>query len=258
MSNPVIVVGGEAIAGGTAPSLRQLAAERRVGMLNTFAAKGLFEWDDPAHLGTIGLQAGDLELAGLRGADVLLVGVPEVEIDRGWLGSVGARWQEVAPGDLPELVVLNDVSTPRPELYGALAAVCGPLYGSESLPMNPARAAADLAAWLPAGGVVQAGRDTAGFWLGRTFPTRELGSVRFGPGGGRRVTVHVASERPGDVVDGAVVEIWSADGPALTPHERIERLSAAVAAGRGAVLSLGIDETALDVLVAVAGPPLWA
>ncbi|HYN34345.1 MAG TPA: hypothetical protein VES40_17095 [Ilumatobacteraceae bacterium] len=265
MTNPVIVVGGTAIDMGTAASLRRLAVQRRVGMLNTFAAKGLFAWDDPAHLGTIGLQVGDLELAGLRDADVLLVGVPDHEIGRDWLRSVGARCHEVEAGDLPTLIEPNDGPTPRPELYGALAAVCGPMYADATLPMNPARAAADLAAWLPVGGVVQAARDAAGFWLGRTFPTRELGSVRFGPGiDARPVTVHVVSGGSNwtgvaERVDAgvAVVEVWSADGPAITPTERLERLAAGVARGRGAVFELGVDSAALDALIAVAGEPLW-
>ncbi len=265
MTNPVIVIGGMAIDKGAAALLRQLAVQRRVGMLNTFAAKGLFAWDDPAHLGTIGLQVGDLELAGLRDADVLLVGVPDDEIGRDWLRSVGARCHEVEAGDLPTLIEPNDRPTPRPELYGALAAVCGPMYTDATSPMNPARAAADLAAWLAPGGVVQATRDVAGFWLGRTFPTRELGSVRFGPViDGRPVTVHVVSGDSADVAeraagygDGAVVEVWSADGPVITSTERLERLSAGVAGGRGAVLALGVDSAALDALVAVAGAPLW-
>ena len=54
--NPVVLVGGDAVAAGWVPALRSIAVEMRVGMLNTFAAKGLFEWNDPAHLGTIGLQ----------------------------------------------------------------------------------------------------------------------------------------------------------------------------------------------------------
>lgn len=265
VSNPVVIVGSVSIAEAAAPLLRAVAAEFRVGMLNTYGAKGLFAWNDPAHLGTIGLQAGDLELAGVEGADVVLVGVPEAEIARSWLESVGANWRDVVAADLAEILVRNAEPTPRPILYEALAQVCGPLYTSLSLPMNPARAASDLAGWLPTGGVVHAGRDMAGFWLGRTFPTRELGSVRFGEwSDAPPATVaivwgeHRAAARGAALAAaGVVVECWTPTGPALAPLDRLDRLSALVAAGTGAVVELGVDASALDALVGVAGAVLW-
>ncbi len=269
VSNPVVIVGSASIAEDAAPLLRALAAEFRVGMLNTYAVKGLFAWNDPAHLGTIGLQAGDLELAGVEGADVVLVGVPEAEIARSWLESVGANWRDVAATDLAQILVLNAEPTPRPILYDALAQVCGPLYTADSLPMNPARAASDLAGWLPTDGVVHVGRDMAGFWLGRTFPTRQLGSVRFGhwsdgpPAtvaivwGDHLATARAAARAAALAAAGAVVECWTPTGPVLAPLDRLDRLSALVAAGTGAVVELGVDASALDALVAVAGAVLW-
>jgi hypothetical protein len=258
--NPVVVVGGDAVAAEWVPALRSLAAERRVGLLNTFAAKGLFEWNDPAHLGTIGLQERDLELAGVAGADVLLVGVPDHEIPRDWLNDVGARWREVDIVECATVLSVNDEPTQRPPLYGALAAVCGPMYGVDSMPLNPARAAADLAGWLPAGGAVQAWPDTAGFWLARTFPTRVLGSMRVAPRGLEQpATVYVVAEhQPGaELPAGAVVEHWTAHGPRLHPQQRLDRLQHAVDEGGGAVLELGVDLAAVGALAAVAGAPRW-
>ncbi len=272
MSNPVVVIGGDAVAAGDAPVLRQLAMQRRVGMFNTFAAKGLFAWNDPAHLGTIGLQADDLDLAGISDTEVLLVGVSDDEIGRDWLRSVGALWRDVTVAELDASLVVNEVPTPRPALYEALAAVCGPMYTSDAVPMNPARAAADLAAWLPDGGVVQARRDVAGFWLGRTLPTRTLGSIRFGPDSAQHAAIHIVSDHPTADHPTAdhphadhphadhphnIVEVWSADGPLLTAGERIARLQRAIEGRDGAVLQLGIDVGALDAFVAVAGRPLW-
>ena len=256
-----MIIGGGAIAAGAAPLLRRLAAERRVGMLNTCAAKGLFAWNDPAHLGTIGLQADDLQLGGVAQREVLLVGVPDRELSRVWLDSVAARWREISATELGALLATNDEATPRPPLYAALASVCGPLYDSVQLPLNPARAAADLAAWLPVGGVVRAGYDLAGFWLGRTFPTRELGSVQFdGAPGVAAATVAVVWGRPDGStheVHGAVVEYWSPDGPAHPPQERLHRLQDAVAGRRRAALWLGVDGSTVDAFVAVAGAVLW-
>ena len=261
--NPVVLVGGDAVAAGWVPALRSIAVEMRVGMLNTFAAKGLFEWNDPAHLGTIGLQERDLELAGVAGSDVLLVGVPDHEVPGEWLDAVGARCRPIDIDDLRAALVTNAEPTPRPPLYGALAAVCGPMYAIDTLPLNPARAAADLAGWLPVDGAVQAWPDTAGFWLARTFPTRVLGSMRVAPrgleGGLDRVpTLYVVAEhRPAGLPEGAVVEHWSADGPRLSPHERLARLAEAVDHGRGAWLELGVDLAAVEVLAGVAGAPRW-
>lgn len=257
--NPVVLVGGDAVAAGWVPALRALAAERRVGFLNTFAAKGLFEWNNPAHLGTIGLQELDLELAGVAGAEVLLVGVPEHEIPREWLREVGTRWREADPDELAAVLSPNVVPTPRPPLYAELAAVCGPMYSIDTLPLNPARAAADLAGWLPVDGAVQAWPDTAGFWLARTFPTRVLGSMRVAPRGvDRPATVYVVAEHePQSLPTGAVVEHWTATGPHLSPQQRLARLEEAVDSGAGAVLELGVDLAAVRVLQAVAGAPRW-
>ena len=265
MTNPIVVVGGDAIAAGGADELRRVAVERRVGMLNTFAAKGLFAWNDPAHLGTIGLQERDLELAGIALKEVLLVGVPEREISKRWLASVYASWHDVRADELDALLTTNVVATPRPPLYWALASVCGPLYGSDAAPLNPARAAADLATWLPPGAVVRARADAAGFWLARTFPTRELGSVRFDDtrfndarfNDTAAATLHVVSDLT--YVDGldAVIEHWTWDGPSLTSSQRLGRLSKAIARGGRAVLPLAVDWSALKGLYEVAGPPLW-
>ncbi|MEY4340216.1 MAG: hypothetical protein RLZ14_2066 [Actinomycetota bacterium] len=257
--NPVVLVGGDAVDAGWVPALRALAAERKVGLLNTFAAKGLFEWNDPAHLGTIGLQELDLELAGVAGARVLLVGVPDHEIPRQWLAEVGAEWSDVDVAGCAAALEANDHPTPRPPLYGALAAVCGPMYGIDTVPLNPARAAADLAGWLPADGSVQAWPDTAGFWLARTFPTRVLGSMRVAPRGiDRSATVYVVAEHePVGLPPDAVVEHWTAGGPRIDAAERLERLQRAVEGGAGAVLELGVDLGAVDTLVGVAGAPRW-
>ena len=65
----------------------------------------------------------------------------------------------------------------RPELYERIAAVVGPLYLSDRLPLTGPRAAADLAAVVPAGGLVAADPGPAGFWIARTFPTTAPGSV---------------------------------------------------------------------------------
>src|SRR5688500_1849337 len=91
--NVLIIAGAEAVQSGAAPVLRDIAERTNIGVLNTWAAKGLFPWDHPAHLGTIGLQVGDLDLAGIANFDdVVLCGVSEDEIPRRSLAAIGATW----------------------------------------------------------------------------------------------------------------------------------------------------------------------
>lgn len=281
--NPVVVIGGAGIMAGVAPIVREIAERTNIGVLNTWAAKGLFPWSHPAHLGTMGLQAGDIVLAGLPGHDdVILCGVSEEELPRDTLTALGVPWRDIEPGDLEALALpTRSDPTPHPPLYDELFAVCQPMFTDDTLPLNPARAAADLAAVLPDGGVVCGDASRSGFWLGRTIPTRALGSVRLptrsAPGfaamqadqvrrtghfsiavvdsidAGTRSVLDRAVDRAADLV----VEVWSADGPPLSSSERVERLLAAHAAGGVHVLQLGVRFGEIERLVAVAGAPLW-
>ena len=66
---------------------------------------------------------------------------------------------------------------PYPPLYAELSAALADLYADDSVPLNPAKAAADLGAARPAGALVAADPGPAGLWIARTFPTTESGSV---------------------------------------------------------------------------------
>jgi hypothetical protein len=151
-----------------------LAHDAHIGVANTWSAKGLFRWDDPHHLGTVGLQARDLELLGAYDADeVIVTGLDEDEVDL-----TGVTAFPVAPGDLVDLDLGYQAELVRPPLYEALAAVVQPLYQSEKSPPSPARLLADLAA-TGERVVARPGTRTA-FWVARAFPTSELGQVTFG------------------------------------------------------------------------------
>jgi len=144
--------------------------------VNTWGAKGVFRWDDPLHFGTAGLQARDFDLAGLGEVDVLVTsGLDPAEVTSSpWEGR--AEVIDVAPADLATFDgPLPAGTVARPELYTALAAVVGPMYGR---PDSPAARAAALAAELPDDGVVVASPGLIGFWIARTFPTARPGSVR--------------------------------------------------------------------------------
>lgn len=278
-ANTVIVVGGAGVMAGVAPVVRDIAERTNIGVLNTWAAKGLFPWNHPAHLGTMGLQAGDLELAGLPGFDdVVLCGVSDDELPRARLTAHGVPWRDVEPGDLAALALpVRSVPTPHPPLYSELFAVCQPMFADDALPLNPARAAADLAAALPDGGVVCGDASRSGFWLGRTIPTRALGSVvlptRAAPGfaaaqaalarrAGHFSVAVVDGIDPGtrSVIDRAtdlVVEIWGDGLEPVSSADRVERLLAADSSGGVHILEVGVRFGDIERLVAVAGAPLW-
>jgi hypothetical protein len=265
-----ILAGSGVVAAGAGPALVALAARTRCGVLNTYAAKGLFAWDDPAHLGTVGLQRDDLELAGV-GEHWLAIGVAEEEVTTGVAGARPVPVSALLAGTL-EVSVASDFP-PRPALYQQLAGVCGPGYLDDTVPLSPLRAVGDLASWLPASASVVAGAGLPGFWLGRAFPTRRAGSVVLPVSTASALAEEVGRRaRAGEPVvvitddaDGVVptdlgpsdatvvVERWTPDGPVRDPGQRLAALSAAFAAGGGEVaVGVSIDNTAA--LEAVAGP----
>jgi hypothetical protein len=264
----LLIIGGAAIDAGVGPAVVALAERTRTGVLNTFTAKGLFAYDHPAHLGTIGLQRDDVALAGV--ADAVADGVTVVVCGADELtGQLPGGVVAVAPGDLgsfnPDPV---DQWRPRPRLYGELAAVCGPGYADDRVPLAPIRAAGDLSAWLRYGAVVVAGAGLVGFWLGRTFPTRRFGSVVLpataddtfvqrrtvdAVDAGRLVVAVIGPDDPEPSGPAVVVERWVPDGPVMDPSARIAALDAAVAAG-GGLVTVAVDIGDLGQLEAVAGP----
>ena len=54
------------------PGLHDLAVSAGIGVLNTWGAKGVFDWRSRHHLATIGLQADDFVLSGLHRADLII------------------------------------------------------------------------------------------------------------------------------------------------------------------------------------------
>lgn len=275
----VLIAGAGLVRAGAVSALREIVERTSIGVFNTWTAKGLFPWSHPAHLGTIGLQAHDIALAGLATFnEVMLCGVSDDELSRRDLSDAVVHWREIDPADLASVPVApRDAPTPRPPLYDDLAAVCQPMYSDESMPTNPARAAFDLAGCLPDRGVVCADAGRSGFWLGRTFPTRELGSVVL-PSivtSAFAVTQALTVRRTGrfsvavvDVVDDAtsalvsrakdlVVEVWSAAGEQLSSAARTARLLDAHGAGGVHVLTLGVRFSDIERLIAVAGAPRW-
>jgi hypothetical protein len=226
-------------------------------VLNTFGAKGLFRWDDPAHLGTIGLQARDVELAGVLDTEVVLaVGLDDRELGP---GELGPRVEVVDAGALDGWVRRVEPAA-RGRLYDTLRGALLPLYDSEDVPLTPAAAAADLAG---TGAFVCADPGLVGFWVARALPTVELASVyvpavdepdlarnRATVAAAQGRAVVYATDRPTEPIDGVVVEIWGADGELRSREERRRRL----ANGAGTVQRTPVDLSLTSVLTDVAGP----
>jgi thiamine pyrophosphate-dependent enzyme len=280
----VVLAGPGVVRAAAVDALRDLAAVAGLGVVNTWGAKGIFDWRSDHHLGTAGLQERDFELCGFADVDLIVAaGLDPAESRRD-------RWAlapavEVGPG---ELAVLADrapsSSMPaigRTELYGRLAAVVQPLYRSGDFPLSPGRAVADLAAGVAEGGFVAADPGPAGLWVGRAFPTSALGSVLVPATvaeGAATAAALVAKLRQPDrrvvavttaplddttralvaeaerLGAGLVVEAWGEEGELGGVDEHAEALALGLASERPTVLRVPVDWSHTDRLIDVAGP----
>jgi len=197
-----VLAGSNVIRSGRVEELRTLAEQTGLGVLNVFTAKGLFRWDSPYHLGTAGLQLHDFRYAGLSPErPVLAVGVDRDECPDAILRDAGlsphgpwpiTRVESERLASIASLVrAAHDGPPVLGELYQRLSSIVQPLYRVDAIPLNPARAAADIGESLPDGGVVTLEPSTAGWWVARALPTTQLGSVRV-PATGRRGDAHAA------------------------------------------------------------------
>jgi Thiamine pyrophosphate enzyme, central domain len=287
-ANRVVVLAGPGVVERRAVGgLRALAAAGRLGVLNTWGAKGVFHWQSRHHWATVGLQARDFELGGIAEADlVLAVGVDEREAPR-HLWAAGAPVREVAPEALGALAEcwpapVRDVPG-VPPLRERLAAVTQAGWAAAGTPLMPSRVTRDYAQVLGESGLVAADAGTAGFWVARTFATTRLGSVLVPAApieGWAAACVLVARLvtplRPAlAVVDGGVgergsavlaeaarlgvgigIEAWDEDEEPSTAENHLARLDALVTPVLSAQVqsTLATDPRQLADMVEAAGP----
>ena len=290
---PVALVGPGVADHARLPGLHALAAAADLGVLNTWGAKGVFDWRSRHHWATVGLQARDLELGGLAAADVVVAAglddrevpggarpaSPVVTVDPGALGPLAERWHRPR------------AELPVPPLRAGLAAVTQEGWGRRALPLAPTQLTRSYSAVAGPGGLVAADPGTAGYWVARTFPTTGLGGAvvpaRAGAHGlaaacvavarlrrpgrpalavvdvhadadaGEDAVLHAATRR---VIDAArqlgvavPVEVWDPGGPALGPDAHAERLRSALAADRPPTLPVATDPAQLGRMIDVAG-----
>jgi hypothetical protein len=282
----LVLAGRGVVRAGRVADLQAFADRVGIGVLNTYTAKGVFKWDSPYHFGTGCLQERDLALAGVReGARVLTVGVDEDECAPALLQAAGVDASSLVGIEVTELPVAQvrrsaaGTELTPPPLYYAIFDIAQPLYKLIESPLNPARAAADIAEVLPDGSAVCVEPGLPGLWVGRTLPTRYLGSARV-PAAGRPGTA-VAGALLG-ALDGArrvaivadalgaederllewarsaglnvTVIVWTLDAPARDAQEHRAALATALATPGVTVLPVAVDLTATQLLIDAAGP----
>lgn len=279
----VVLAGPGVVRAGAVEALRTLARRGGAGVLNTWGAKGVFRWDDPHHLGTIGLQADDVALSGLAEAPlVVATGIDPDELPG--LFELPGQVLEVAPWELEPLTWSWPEPDPpppssRPALYRRLAeALAGP-YEADAVPLHPARAARDLGAAAPRGALVAADPGPAGLWVARALPTTEVGSVVVPATGGRGTGTALAvaaaldgrdafaiTTDPVDPASAALLElaevlglpvvqvVWGADAELAAAADHLAALRAARRSGEATAVGVPVDLAATRELVEVAGP----
>jgi hypothetical protein len=171
----VVRAGPRAVQG-----LQAFAARAGLAVANTWGAKGVFEWNSPHHMSTVGLQARDFELLGFGEADqIIATGVDPDESPRErW--ALGAEVVEVDPRHLAEHATAwrPPPAEIRPnDFLTRMSAVCQPLFADDRFPMSPGRAVAEVRATMVRGDIVVADPGPAGLWVARSFSTVTLGSV---------------------------------------------------------------------------------
>ena len=68
----ILLAGPGVVSRMAVPGLHDLAVSAGIGVLNTWGAKGVFDWRSQHHLATIGLQSEDFVLSGLDEADLII------------------------------------------------------------------------------------------------------------------------------------------------------------------------------------------
>jgi len=276
----VVLAGPGVVLANAVDGLRALAERASLGVLNTWGAKGVFDWRSRHHLATVGLQAWDFERGGLADADLIITtGLDERELLGHWElaptvdvrpSSLASAAERVAPREREILV---------PPLRADLAAITQAGWERTGAPLPPTRVTLHYSQVLGDGGVVAADPGTAGFWVARTFATQQLGGAAVTANRNHRGwavawcaavrgaephrPVLAVVDRIDDRVAGALdeadrqgvtvpVEVWSDDGDVLDAEAHLARLRALVRDGGQATIAT--DPNQLDEMLAVAGP----
>jgi len=279
-ASPAVVAGPGVVRRDAVPGLHALAAAGSVGVLNTWGAKGVFDWRSRHHLATVGLQALDFLRGGLADADLIVVsGAVDQEMLADWrLAPV----VEVAPeslGPLAELWGRSRTEIMVPPLRTDLSRVTQTGWEVAEARLPPSRVTRHYSLALGGGGLVAADPGAAGYWVARTFGTSGIGGAQV-PSDRHALGFAVACaivarlleptrtvlavidavdevherllELAGRLGVSVALEVWSDDGEALDATAHATRLDQLLVTGGRATIAT--DPSQLHEMIAVAGP----
>jgi thiamine pyrophosphate-dependent acetolactate synthase large subunit-like protein len=274
-SAPLVLAGPGVVRDGAIAGLNALAVAGNLGVVNTWGAKGIFDWRSRHHLATVGLQGRDAELSGVPETDLLVcVGVDPLE-------SAPELWRVVPTLDLPtaSLAPLAEAwsrpraEIPMPPLRDRLAAATQAGWAATGAPLAPSQATRNYGEVVTRGGVVAADPGLAGYWVARTLGTTRPGAVHvpaLADAAGFAVACAVVARRQWPdapalaVVDelspvaedllepGIAVEVWADDGDVLDAEAHAARLADLLATG--GVVRLRTSGDQLAAMLDAAGP----
>jgi hypothetical protein len=272
--SPLVLAGPGVVRDGAVAGLNAFAVAGSLGVVNTWGAKGIFDWRSRHHLATVGLQARDAELSGVGEADLLVcVGVDDLEASP-------ALWRTVPSIDVPTPMLgplseawRRDAEVVMPPLRSRLAGATEWGWAVTGAPLAPSQATRNYGAVVAAGGTVAADPGTAGWWVARTLGTTRPGAVHVPAAAdwaGFAVACAVVARRRWPdapalaVVDeltpdaeamlepGVAVEVWSDDGDRLDADAHANRLEMLLRTGGVAHLRTSGEQ--LPRMLDAAGP----
>jgi acetolactate synthase I/II/III large subunit len=200
--NPVVLAGNGVARVGAAPALREFARATGIGVAETFMGKGLLSFEDPRHLGTVGLQSRDYSLTGFDEADVVItVGYDLVEHSPEHWNPKGDKTivcidtvaPEVDAHYITEVDVIGDLyhilsrlaeelrsaphQTPHSRLNDIVLGRFEAAKEDDAFPMQPPRALWDIRQVLRSQDILISDVGLHKLWIARMFPAREPNTV---------------------------------------------------------------------------------
>jgi acetolactate synthase-1/2/3 large subunit len=199
---PVALAGNGVIRAKAAPALREFVRATGIPVAETFMGKGLLPFEDDKALGSVGLQAGDYEMAGFGDADVVLaIGYDLVEHSpEHWnpkrdkkiicIDSVPA---ETDANFIPEVELVGDIYNVLTRLgeecrhvphQGGSTKLRDVVLGrfeqakdDDSFPVQPPRALWEIRQALGREDILISDVGLHKLWIGRMFPAYEPNTV---------------------------------------------------------------------------------
>lgn len=178
-AHPLLLAGPGVIRHLAVAGLHDLAVSAGVGVLNTWGAKGVFDWRSRYHFATIGLQADDFVLSGLEEADLIIAtGLDPAESpEEQWRLAPALTVPPAGLAPLAERCGSDRRTITMPPLRARLAEVTQRGWSVDASPLPPSRATMHYGECVAAGALVAADAGHAGFWVARTLGTTRLGAV---------------------------------------------------------------------------------